>query len=247
LSGSEELALLGLDLDALFVMTTAGRLARVNSPDRESAPRLVFAGCRSGVLARLRHDIGETVAREVADVVRGEPPWFDPEAPPRCLPALVAALSRERPVETIVQGRVWILPRSLSHHASAKLVNGDETEGMALLDRLAREGPPEALAAAGFRGPGDFWAPWCVALVDGVIAATAFAARLGEAAAEVGVHTFPGFRGRGLAAAVTARWSALPALGERRLFYSTQTTNLSSRRVAERLGLTPLGSTVSVT
>jgi predicted GNAT family acetyltransferase len=116
-----------------------------------------------------------------------------------------------------------------------------------LLDRLARDGPPQVLADAGFKSVDDFWAPWCVALEDGEVAATAFAARLGPFGAEVGVYTFPGFRGRGLASAVTACWSSLAGLAGRNLFYSTQTTNRSSRRVAERLGLVRLGASLSLT
>jgi predicted GNAT family acetyltransferase len=70
-----------------------------------------------------------------------------------------------------------------------------------------------------------------------VIASIAFAARLGAGGAEVGVYTFPGWRSKGLAAAVTAKWSAHPDLEERELFYSTTISNISSRRVAARLGL----------
>ncbi len=77
-------------------------------------------------------------------------------------------------------------------------------------------------------------------------AAVAFAARLGAQGADVGVYTFPAFRGRGLAVAVTTVWSSLPALSDRALFYSTHRTNASSRRVAERLGLRRVGLSLRV-
>ncbi|RSO25385.1 hypothetical protein DMH15_30385 [Streptomyces sp. WAC 06725] len=59
--------------------------------------------------------------------------------------------------------------------------------------------------------------------------------------AEAGTWTRPGHRGRGHAATVTAAWSRLQAPTGRHLFYSTSDTNRSSRNVAARLGLAPLG------
>ena len=90
-----------------------------------------------------------------------------------------------------------------------------------MLARLADRGMPDYMQAAGFKGVGDFWEPWCAALDAGEIAAIAFAARLGVSGAELGVYTFPKNRGRGLAAAVTAAWSSMPSLNQHALFYST--------------------------
>jgi predicted GNAT family acetyltransferase len=83
--------------------------------------------------------------------------------------------------------------------------------------------------------------------VEGEIAAMAFAARLSDAGAEIGVYTFPAYRGQGCAAAATAAWSSLAALSGRELFYSTLTSNRSSQRVAERLGLEQIGVGLRVT
>jgi hypothetical protein len=120
-------------------------------------------------------------------------------------------------------------------------VAGDE-----LLGRLESEGIPAGMAEMGFAGTGDLWPPWCAALDGGVVASVAFAARLSPTGAEVGVATAPDTRGRGLAAAVTAAWSAHPDLAGRARFYTTAVENRSSRRVAERLGLRLLGPTISV-
>lgn len=241
------LRLLAVDLDTSFLMSPGGRIARVNSPDGEPGPRLVLVGCGGGNLARLRHDVSEATARDIAVVMEGEPPWSDSSSPPRCLPALVALLSRAAPVQNVTRGIICVLPHAVRYPTNVSIVSSEEVEGRQWLERLARDGTPRALREAGFKGVDDFWAPWCVALEGGEIAATAFAARLGPLGAEVGVYTFPGFRGRGLAAAVTARWSSLAELAERRLFYSTQTTNLSSQRVMERLGLARLAASLSVT
>jgi hypothetical protein len=212
-----DLGLLALDLDTLFVMSRGG------------------------------HDVGGAIARDIIALVNDEPPWPDPAVQPSCLLGLTRLLSREAPIEAVSRGIIYRLPNGPAGECSADLISGDEPEGRALAARLARDGMPQAVTGAGFLGVDDFWPPWCVALEAGHIAAVAFAARLGAIAAEVGVYTFPGYRGRGLAAAVTARWSSLPALGDRRLFYSTQTTNRSSQRVADRLGLARLGATLALT
>jgi hypothetical protein len=243
---ADDLSLLTLDLEALFVMSPTGRIAAVNSPDGEPGPRLLLAGCRAGNLLRLRWDVGDETARGVAALAAGEPPWFDPAAPPLCQSAIIALLSREAPAERIGHAIIYRLPHGLRCGASARLVAGDEPEGRALVDRLDHEGAPPALVDAGFLSGSDFWPPWCAALVGGEIAAVAFAARLSSLAAEVGVYTFAGYRGQGLAAAVTARWSSLAGLADRRLFYSASTTNRSSQRVAERLGLARLGASLAV-
>jgi hypothetical protein len=246
LIATDDLTLLSADLDVCFVMSSAGRIVCVNSPDGEAAPRLVMAGCRLGNLFRLRHDVDEASVREVVALIESGPPWFEAAAPPRRLDALVHALSRTAPVESVSRGVIFHLPAGVRAATSARLVDGDTPEGRSLIERLQQAGMPRAQSDAGFLSVSDFWAPWCIAVDRGEIAAIAFAARLGPRGAEVGVYTFPGFRGRGLAAAVTARWSSLPELAGRRLFYSTQTTNRSSQRVAERLGLQRLGASLAI-
>jgi hypothetical protein len=136
---------------------------------------------------------------------------------------------------------IHALPTGLAYGPPARSVRSDTAEGDRLLARLARDGMPAALIRAGFVGISDFWAPWSVVVEGDEIAAMAFAARSGDRAASIGVYTFPGFRGRGLAAAVTADWTRLPGLGGRALFYSASRTNTSSRRVIERLNLPRVG------
>ncbi|GAA3697832.1 hypothetical protein GCM10022224_074780 [Nonomuraea antimicrobica] len=82
-------------------------------------------------------------------------------------------------------------------------------------------------------------APWAMIVEDGQVAAVCHTARLTPAGAEAGTWTAPAYRGRGYAAATTAAWSGL--LPDTRLFYSTSADNRSSQRVAERLGLRPIG------
>lgn len=77
-------------------------------------------------------------------------------------------------------------------------------------------------------------APWAVALVDGLPAAVCETARATPDAVEAGVWTYPPYRRRGLATAVTAVWSGMH--GPRTVFYSCAADNPASQAVARHLG-----------
>jgi len=84
--------------------------------------------------------------------------------------------------------------------------------------------------------------PWTMALdADRVVAVCHTPGPITAHGAECGVWTHPDFRGRGLAAAVTAAWAAILRPTGRHLFYSTDADNRSSQRVAQRLRLRLLG------
>ena len=243
---ADDLRLLHLDIETTFVISGAECIERENDPDCSSGPRLIFTGCRQGNIARVRHDVGDQVAQSLLAIAAEEPPWCDPDVLPQCLGKVIDLLSRDQPVVTIGPGVIYKLPNGLRFEHPAKIVRGDSAEGEQMLARFADRGLPQSMLDAGFKGVGDFWEPWCVALAGGEIASIAFAARIGPVGAETGVYTFPGFRAQGFAAAVTAAWSSLPSLSGRALFYSTAKSNRSSQRVAARLGLRQIGASVRI-
>lgn len=86
--------------------------------------------------------------------------------------------------------------------------------------------------------------PWAMAMVDERVVSICHTPRpLAEKAAECGVWTHPDYRGRGYAVAVTAAWADILRSSGRILFYSTQSDNRASQRVAARLGLRTIGWT----
>ncbi|MFZ1887071.1 MAG: GNAT family N-acetyltransferase [Candidatus Binataceae bacterium] len=230
----------------MFVMSASERIERSNDPDCSPGPRLYFSGCPLGNIVRVRDDLGDQIASRLLVIGAEDPPWRDPDVLPQCLGKLIDVLSIAQPVATVAPHVIYRLPNRLSYEHPATIVRGDSAEGAAMLARFAERGLPQAMLAAGFKGVGDFWEPWCVAVERQEIAAIAFAARLGDSGAEIGVYTFPNFRARGFAAAVTASWSSMPSLDGRALFYSTARSNRSSQRVAERLGLRMIGASVSI-
>ena len=86
--------------------------------------------------------------------------------------------------------------------------------------------------------------PWAFALQgERVVSICHTPGPITERSAECGVWTEPQFRGRGYAAATASAWAALVRSPARTLFYSTDADNRSSQRVAQRLGLAPIGWT----
>lgn len=246
---ADDLRLLRVDIDTMFVMSASGRIERENDPDCSPGPRLFFAGCPFGNIARVRYDVDDRVAQSVLKLAAKSPPWRDPDTLPAGVEKIVELLSGDQPAGTLVAHPIhpiYKLPNGLRHEHPAPIVRGDSPEGQAMLARLAERGMPDYMVDAGFKDTRDFWEPWCVALDSGEVASIAFAARLGDIGAEVGVYTFPKYRGRGLAAAVTASWASLESLNHRALFYSTAKSNRSSQRVAARLGLRRIGSSVRI-
>lgn len=233
--------LLAINAETLFVLSPAGRIVRENDPEESAGPLVFFAGCAESNVAYVRQDVDEALTGTILARLRGEPPWTEIAAPPVCIGGICEDLRATMPVKTVTTSIIYALPNGPPAGPDGAFAGHDDTAGQALVARLARDGMPEALTTAGFLSPADFWPPWCVRLEGNEIAAIAIAARLGAAGAEIGVYTFPRFRGRGLAAAVTARWSSLAALRGRTLFYSALATNRSSHRVTERLGLEPIG------
>lgn len=233
---SEGQTALALNAATVFGLDDRLRILGENDPDRTPGPRAFVAGCVEGVLIRLRADVSEAAAEAAADLV-GSAPWSDAAVGPTWLGPLVDLLGATAIRPSLIY--------ALDHRQGSDgpdIIRSDTPAGAALIRRLEAEGMPAHLVQAGFAGVRDLWAPWCAVLDDGEIAALAFAARRAAASAEVGVYTFPAWRGRGLAAVATAAWSALPELAAQTLFYSTTLDNLSSQWVTARLGLRQIGA-----
>ena len=242
----DDLRLLHIDIETMFVISAEGRIVRQNDPDASPGPRVVLVGCSQGNIVRVRYDLSDEMARNVLAITAEEPPWRDPHVLPRCLGQLIDLLSYAQQTVVVRPALIYRLPNHVEYEPRAAIVRSDSEEGEKLVARFNTDGMPQPMIDAGYTNVGHLWEPWCLALEGDEVAAIAIAARLGDRAAEVGVYTFAKFRGRGLAAAVTANWSAMRALESRALFYSTWRANRSSQRVTARLGLGLIGASVSL-
>jgi len=235
---------LNLQYCTLFRTRNDGRIERENDPDCSRGPRFWLAGCADGNVFGVRADLPDNLAAELEALAADEPPFIHP-ASPKYLERYPSLLHGDRPA-TADLGLIYELPWAHPYPGRARLVSIDSAEGRDLIRSWAADGVPESFIELGFGRAADFWTPWCAAIVDGDVASVAFAARLAEAGAELGLVTAKPFRGRGLAAAATAGWSRLPELRSRTLFYSTGRGNVASQRVAARLGLRLRGASLRI-
>lgn len=235
---------LNIDYRTLFQLRNDGRIERENDPDHSPGPRFWLAGCAEGNVFGVRDDVPDDVYTELESLAANEPAFTHP-AIPRHLDRYLSMFNRDGAVAYDF-GLIYELPHALSSMSDARLISSDSAEGRDLMLSWAAKGVPDGLFELGFRDVADFWEPWCVATVGGGIASVAFAARLSDVGAELGLVTAKAFRGQGLGAATTAGWSRHPALQSRTLFYSTDRDNVSSQRVAERLGLRLRGASLRI-
>src|ERR1700704_5134757 len=99
--------LLAVQTATLFVLTDSGRIQHENAPDRSPAPRLYLAGCASGNVVRIRHDVGAQTALAIERLAADEPPMADPNIPPVLLDDYVRLLASEGPVQRSTPGLIW--------------------------------------------------------------------------------------------------------------------------------------------
>lgn len=239
--------LLAIQFQAALVLERAGRILTTNDPDRSPAPRFALAGCVSGNICGVRADVPDGIAAQLMDLAASEPPFFDRLGKPRHLDRYIGLLSYDALVPKPAPEICYVLPNDIAYEHDIPLICSESLEGQELRATLAAKGIPTGLAKMGFADVSNFWDPWCVAMHDAEVASVAFAARLSETGACLGLATSPDLRGRGYAAAATAGWARMPALRSRALFYSTSQTNISSQRVIARLGLRFLGSSLGLT
>lgn len=217
-----------------------------NDPCRTEAPLLWLGGCNSANLWSINAIVGDTSASHLDSLLQSEPPLVDVDHLPKHIDRYLKLLSEDGTTPVCRMGLTYELPSCLAVESDVQLVASDSEDGLRLEAALTLHGMPDQLMQLGFLDVSDLWRPWCAVVVGDEVASLAFAARLSNDGADIGVVTVPEFRGRGYAAAVTAGWTRLTALGSRRLFYSTDKTNLSSQRVASRLGLRLIGATCSL-
>ncbi|RMC31353.1 GNAT family N-acetyltransferase [Paracoccus alkanivorans] len=226
-------------MQTLFVLDN-GRIRRENDPDRSAGPRFWLAGCRSGNIVSIGAEVNDDVAAEVASIAKLEVPFGDVGGRLRYHERYNALLCPA----TVEYGLVYRLPHSLPLASSAVLIESESERGKGLYEDLAVNGMPQGMIDLGFRRASDLWPPWCAVMVNDEVASIAFAARISEVGAELGLATAKAYRGRGLALAAVAAWSSLAPLQKRHLFYSTDRSNTSSRKVASKLGLPFVGNSV---
>ena len=236
------LELLEIEIETLWATDHRGHLVlddKSRGWQGRKAPHLVIAVSNDGQIAAMGSEVTDELAVELQTAIASRTASGDPGTPPasiaRCEQLLRDSIGRI----VLSASPAYVIPPGTAFQSAARIVrsDGDESEALRGQNPKAANWSPDEwrLLLDGSFGP------WAVASIGDRTIAIGHTAQLTDRGAEVGVWTDPEFRGQGHAAAVTAAWASLLAPSGRHLFYSHSSTNLSSQRVAARLGLRPIG------
>ena len=225
------------DLELLRI--EIGTIWKTDRRGRITGPDLVIASAPAGLAAGIGVDVPDGVTREVVDAVARARPATDLHSPPtvleRCRVLLESVLG---PIKLAPSsGPSYLIPEQLVYPSDVTLVRSDGNESSTV--RTAN--PGNWTNAEWDQLVEGRLGPWVMAIQRDMVVSICHTPAVSERGAEAGVWTRPEFRGQGYAVAVTAAWATLARPSGRHLFYSTAGANVSSQRVAARLGLRPLG------
>lgn len=231
-----DLDLLELQVEALFTHDGWGCIVAVNEPDGGAAPRFFFGRSVAGNLWRVRHDLPDGITRRLQELAADEPVTSDLRAMPRQLDAMLAILGEHGAAKIGHAGPAYRFPDALDTPQSVTRITAE--------NRHLLRSMPDYLNDIE-RGL-DAYEPRLAVIKDGVAVSICTSARLTDRAAEAGVETLAGYRGRGFAPAVVAAWAQAIHETGRVPLYSTSWDNLASQAVARKLGLVVYGSDLSL-
>jgi GNAT superfamily N-acetyltransferase len=226
----DDIELMHLHIDALFTHDVRGRLVAVNeSFGRAHAPRLFFGRTREGRVLRVRSDVSDAAAEELAELAAAEPVLVEPPQRPRCAAALCAVLARSAPVERIWAGPAYCI--DLDALADAPDAVAIDSDGSALMQSLQA-----------WHGEVAARQPFVVAADGGRGVAVCCSVRITPRAHEAGVETLPESRRRGFATQAVAGWARAVAASGALPLYSTSWDNVASLAIARRLRMHCFGT-----
>ena len=223
-----------MHIAALFTHDERGRLVRVNEPRGGPAPRFLLGRTRRAREWRVRDDIDESLAVELAALASADVPDIDDLEPARDITPFEAMLSRSTPVLKVWTGPAFHAGPEIRPLPGAVAITPDNVE-------LLRAHLPSWIDSA----PNE--EPMFVATVGGDAVAVCSTVRRTPAAYEAGVETVPDFRGRGYGSVVVAAWADAVRRSGVVPLYSTSWQNTASRALARRLGLTLFGADLHLT
>jgi hypothetical protein len=201
------------------LMDSHHRITTPTEPNARPAPLFVLIRGISDVVWGVRNDLRGEIADELDRLASEEPPVRDFQTSPLHADAYLSLVAGQ-----ISSGPAFRFPDEIVQPADVTLI-----DRLDLLERNFRGWiEPEISSCAPI-----------VAIMDGGYAVSVCfcATKNSEPAIEAGVETAAAFRGRGLAARVTAAWACSIRASGRIPLYSTSWSNAGSLGVARKLGL----------
>jgi len=208
-----------LHLETSFVLDAAGRIMSTREPQATPGPVFSLARSTTNCAWAVRSDVTEEVANELNRLAREESSLSDLRDAP-----LHADQYKLLIGDQVRSGPAFTFPQAITQPLGVVVIEDEQ-----LLERHFRGW------VAGEIGAGRM--PVMAIIENGYPVSVCFSARWSRVAAEAGVETATGFRGRGLAPRVTAAWALAVRASGRIPLYSTDWSNAPSLAVARKLGL----------
>jgi GNAT acetyltransferase len=207
-----------------------------------AGPEMVIACAREGLRVQCGSRVPAHLAATLAIEAETSGPSRDLDTPPHELARWRAMLEDElgEPITlTSGSGPSYLVDgTSITFPTGSTLIRSDGAD----LSQLRAANPGNWAAEEWLDLLAGRLGPWVMATQGPRIVSICHTPVSNAEAAEAGVWTHPDFRGRGLASATTAEWTALVGPTRRLLFYSASRFNRSSLGVAARLGLRRIGT-----
>lgn len=193
-SNTSNRKLLEFQVEALFTHDAKGRLVAVNEPGGGPAPRFFFGRTRKGNLWRVRYDVPESIALRLGDLADNESVVNDLAAMPERLDAMLAALGEDGAASVGHSGPAYRFPDDVPSPPGVTRITRSNRHLLRWMDSH-RDDIERGL---------DAYEPRMAVIQNGVAVSICNSARLTDRAAEAGVETLEGYRGRGYAPMVVA-------------------------------------------
>ena len=214
-------------LQTMFLLDGAGRIIGTRESDANPGPLFSLIRGKNGCAWAVRSDVPEDVAADLDALAREESPVSDFRDDP---------LHAGRYV-SLVEGRVDSGPAFSFPEEIARPEGTIFVEDVELLEHHFTGWQSSEIPAS---------SPIMALVEEGHAVSLCFYARRSDVAAEAGVETAVGYRGRGLAPRVTAVWALAIRTSDRIPLYSTSWDNQASLAVARKMGLVAYASTWSI-
>jgi hypothetical protein len=217
-----------LQLETLFVLNGAGRIASTREPQPTPGPAFVLVRGTGACAWAVRADVADRLADDLHDLAAREPPLTSWRQPP----------VHERRYREMLGGRVGWGPAFAFPERLAP------TGGESMIDDEAQLARHFSGWAAGEIAAGR--SPVLAVSEGGVPVSICFCARRSAVAAEAGLETAAAFRGRGYGPRATAAWAIAGRQRGLTPMYSTDWDNSASLAVARKLELIPFATDWSI-
>ncbi len=220
------LALMNLQAEVLYTHDHAGRITTINEYIDQPAPRFFWGQTTIGRVIRFRNDVPNALARDIVQLVdRGDSTLR--------LVDVIKAFEKDTEIRGFWMGPAYVFNEIVTEYTDATLVTEDNKYAL-------EPGFSTLLSELKFREP-------CFMVTENNMAVSVcFSARKTDKAAEAGVETLEGYRGKGYAMRVSLSWAQAISQSQRIPLYSTSWDNYSSLSIAKRLHLQLYGTDISI-